>query len=132
MPGTGRREFIMLCSVAVLLQIATGVVALLQGAQTIPWPSLLWRPLMIVPFFFLVPRWGKPAAILLSAWLGYLALSYLFGVTVARTPALTIMRAIACLDLAASAIWLHASPHIPAYLRSRSGRMATGPRAPGS
>ena len=117
----------MLCSLAVLIQVATGVVAILQGAPTIPWPSLVWRPLVIVPFFFLVPLLGRRAAILLSAWLGFLALAYVFGVMAARTPVLKFMRGIAFLDLAASAIWLQASPQIRAYLRSGDGRAAAAP-----
>jgi hypothetical protein len=117
----------MLCGLAVLIQVATGVVAILQGAATIPWPSLVWRPLVIVPFFFLVPLLGKRAAILLSVWLGFLALAYIFGATAARTPVLKLMRGIAFLDLAASAIWLQASPHIRAYLRSEDRGAAAAP-----
>jgi hypothetical protein len=119
----GRREFVALCGLAVLTQISTGLVAVLQGAQAIPWPSLLWRPLMIVPFFFLVPLLGRWASIVLSAWLGYLAVAYVFGIFVARDPMLKLMRGIACFDMAVSAIWLQASPHIRAYLR-RAGKEA--------
>ena len=124
MISRGRREFITLCSLAVLVQVATGVVAILQGAPTIPWPSLLWRPLVIVAFFFLVPYFGKRASILLSAWLGFLALAYIFGVVAARTPILKFMRGIALVDMGASAIWLQASPHIRAYLRNARERAA--------
>lgn len=123
MDRRGRREFVTLCGLAVLTQVATGLVAMLQGAPTIPWPSLLWRPLVIIPFFFLVPRLGKRASIVFSAWLAYLALSYAFGVVAARDPVLKLMRGIACADLGASAIWLQVSPHIRAYLR-RSGKEA--------
>lgn len=127
MGSRGRREFIALCCLTALTQVMTGVVAVLQGAPQTPWGSLLWRPLLILPFFILVPLLGRRASFLFSAWLGYLALAYVFGVVAARSPALKLMRGISLLVMASSAIWLQLSPHIRAYLRDRPRRV--GPAA---
>jgi hypothetical protein len=114
----GRRGFIALSSGVILIQVAIGLVALYEGAATIPWPSLVIRPAITLALVLTVAWLGRASALLLG-WLGLLGIGYGIGVATAHSPFLALARAIALLDLAFGACWLQASLPIRKYVHRR-------------
>ncbi|MFL5529241.1 MAG: hypothetical protein ACJ791_07735 [Gemmatimonadaceae bacterium] len=114
----GRRKFVLLGSSATLIQVAVGLVALHEGAASIPWPSLAIRPAVTLVLLLTVARLGRASG-LLSGWLGLLAAGYGIGIASAHSPLLSFARATALMDLAFGAFWLQTSPAIQGYLHRR-------------
>lgn len=117
----GRRELVATLAAAVLIQVSIGAMASLRG-DTIAWGSLVHRPLLLGGLWIAAMVTKRLGYVLLTAWFAHLALTYFYGGFVASYTALMIMRWIAAVFFAWSAVRLATSVHIRAYRHRRSNR----------
>lgn len=120
-PRKGRRELVAILVAAVLIQMSIGAMASLRG-DTIAWGSLVHRPLLLGGLWIAAIVAKRLGHVLLTAWFAYLALMYFYGGFVASYAALMIMRWIAAVFFAWSAVRLATSAHIRAYRHRGSNR----------